>query len=299
MFWNGSTARRFVGQRQHGFKLGLFPSGHAVDAHRPGRRALAWAEAPFGRRSTENLYHFQVQVFGYAQPPLPQNRSNQVTARLVNGRWAPGRSGNPGGRPGGVAEVRELARTHTAEAIECLLKEMRHGDTSHARIAAANAVLDRGWGRPTQPLAGDAEEPPIGIEMSNEERQRRVDAEIAEAFGELPARGVAGFRRQRSAPGDSACETLVWICDKGERSPSANCHIGDGSRPCERAPSMRIIRFFAFNGRVDDPLFRRLVERPSIARWGAGHKGEFHPIGCHLVAITEQRLRPATGDLSN
>jgi len=110
-----------------------------------------------------------------------------VTARLVNGRWAPGRSGNPGGRPGGVAEVRELARTHTAEAIGCLLKEMRHGDTSHARIAAANALLDRGWGRPTQPLAGDAEEPPIGIEMSNEEeRRRQADAAIDEAFREYP-----------------------------------------------------------------------------------------------------------------
>jgi hypothetical protein len=63
MFWNGSTARRFVGQRQHGFKLGLFPSGHAVDAHRPGRRALAWAEAPFGRRSTENLKTAAMQVW--------------------------------------------------------------------------------------------------------------------------------------------------------------------------------------------------------------------------------------------
>jgi hypothetical protein len=129
---------------------------------------------------------FQVQVFGYAQPPLPQNRSNQVTARLVNGRWAPGRSGNPGGRPGGVAEVRELARTHTAEAIECLLKEMRDGDTSHARIAAANALLDRGWGRPTQPLAGDADNPVVVNITAEEERRAEVDAAIDAAFREYP-----------------------------------------------------------------------------------------------------------------
>src|SRR6476620_10843994 len=90
----------------------------------------------------------QTQPFRHQTGQLSDQVSastNQVTARLVNGRWAPGRSGNPGGRPGGVAEVRELARTHTAEAIGCLLKEMRDGDTSHARIAAANALLDRGW----------------------------------------------------------------------------------------------------------------------------------------------------------
>ena len=104
--------------------------------------------------------------------------------RYANGRWAPGQSGNPGGRPAGLSEIRALARNHTTEAIECLLKEMRKGDTSHARIAAANALLDRGWGRPTQPLAGDAEEPPIGVEISQEERQRRAREEIDRAFPE-------------------------------------------------------------------------------------------------------------------
>src|SRR5215831_6179088 len=81
-------------------------------------------------------------------------------ARHSNGRWAAGQSGNPGGRPAGLAEVRKLARKHTAEAIERLVTEMKQGDTSNARIAAANAILDRGWGKPTQPLAGDGGGPP-------------------------------------------------------------------------------------------------------------------------------------------
>jgi hypothetical protein len=88
--------------------------------------------------------------------------------RRTNGQWAPGRSGNPGGRPDGVGEVRELARKHTAEAIERLVQEMNNGDTSHARIAAANALLDRGWGKVTQPIGGDSEMPPV--QMSVEEK---------------------------------------------------------------------------------------------------------------------------------
>lgn len=119
------------------------------------------------------------------KPAFPQNRSDQVIPRLMNGRWAPGRSGNPRGRPGGVAEIRELARTHTAEAIECLLTEMRKGDTSHARIAAANALLDRAWGKATQPIGGDPEMPPIGLSV--EERVERAREAIAEAFAEVVA----------------------------------------------------------------------------------------------------------------
>jgi len=81
-------------------------------------------------------------------------------ARHSNGRWAAGQSGNPGGRPAGLAEVKELARKHTAEGIERSATEMKQGDTSNARIAAANATLGRGWGKPTHPVAGDAEEVP-------------------------------------------------------------------------------------------------------------------------------------------
>ena len=33
-----------------------------------------------------------------------------------------------------------------------MVTEMKQGDTSNARIAAANAILDRGWGKPRQLL---------------------------------------------------------------------------------------------------------------------------------------------------
>src|SRR5215475_487014 len=70
--------------------------------------------------------------------------------------WKPGRSANPGGRPKNVANVQELARSYTAAAIETLAKALAD---PKLRVQAAVAILDRGWGKPTQPLANDAEQP--------------------------------------------------------------------------------------------------------------------------------------------
>jgi len=98
--------------------------------------------------------------------------------------WRKGHSGNPGGRPVGYGEIRQLARAHTTTALETLVEVAKNAKSESARVAAAVALLDRGWGRPTQPLAGDADEPPIGIEMSTEERRRRARQAIHEAFRE-------------------------------------------------------------------------------------------------------------------
>ena len=66
-------------------------------------------------------------------------------------KWTKGQSGNPGGRPKVVAEVRDLAREHTTEAIETLVGVMKNPKAPpHARITAATALLDRGYGKPTQ-----------------------------------------------------------------------------------------------------------------------------------------------------
>lgn len=60
-----------------------------------------------------------------------------------------GQSGNPGGRPKESPEVKELARKYTAEAVETLAKHMR-GDDVRASVAASQALLDRGYGKPSQ-----------------------------------------------------------------------------------------------------------------------------------------------------
>ncbi len=64
--------------------------------------------------------------------------------------FQPGQSGNPGGRKKSD-EVRALAREFTAESIQTLADICRNPKaTAPARVAAATALLDRGWGKPTQ-----------------------------------------------------------------------------------------------------------------------------------------------------
>jgi hypothetical protein len=45
--------------------------------------------------------------------------------------------------------VTEAARTYTLEAVRKLVSLMRNGNDRTA-VAAANALLDRGWGKPAQ-----------------------------------------------------------------------------------------------------------------------------------------------------
>ena len=70
------------------------------------------------------------------------------------GGFKKGVSGNPGGRPKEVAEVRRLARQYTACAINRLL-HWAQSDDPRASVAASAALLDRAWGRPSQIAGSD------------------------------------------------------------------------------------------------------------------------------------------------
>lgn len=68
-----------------------------------------------------------------------------------------------GGKPSvakSLVEIRSLARSHTRTAIRVLVGIMRCKDaTPAARVSAANAILDRGWGKATQPLENSGDGP--------------------------------------------------------------------------------------------------------------------------------------------
>ena len=69
--------------------------------------------------------------------------------------WVKGQSGNPGGRPKEEIDIRKLARSRGKEAIDTLYTIMRDEKAPPAaRIAAATALLDRGYGRPEQSFTG-------------------------------------------------------------------------------------------------------------------------------------------------
>lgn len=70
--------------------------------------------------------------------------------------WVKGQSGNPGGRPKEDAEVKALARQFGPEAINRLADLMR-GESPKVAVSAAIALLDRGYGKPTQTTEVKAE----------------------------------------------------------------------------------------------------------------------------------------------
>ena len=76
-----------------------------------------------------------------------------------------GKSGNPGGRPKETAAVRELAKSHGAKAIERLV-ELMASENERTAVAACEAILNRGYGRPAQALtlSGDEDRPAVQLE---------------------------------------------------------------------------------------------------------------------------------------
>lgn len=55
-----------------------------------------------------------------------------------------------------LVDIRSLARAHTKSAINCLVGVMNQADAPPAaRVAASNALLDRGWGKPAQTIVGE------------------------------------------------------------------------------------------------------------------------------------------------
>jgi len=79
-------------------------------------------------------------------------------------------------------DIRTYARKFTVEALETLAHVMRQPKAPPAaRVMAANALLDRGWGKAAQLVAVDGEIRQLVEVRLNVVQSRAVDATLTQA----------------------------------------------------------------------------------------------------------------------
>lgn len=76
-----------------------------------------------------------------------------------------------GGRPAGGMNADKLAfrdrfRAKEVELADSLINLALHGSTEQIRLAATERCIDRGWGRPPQPVDGDGQGGPVTIRIT-------------------------------------------------------------------------------------------------------------------------------------
>ena len=161
------------------------------------------------------------------------NRLRQ--AKMSRGGWRstsfrPGQSGNPTGRPKRPAtiearrifrDVLTAARERTQDAIDTLASIMRDPKApAAARVSAAQALLDRGYGKPAQAIEVSAE--PDLTHLSDE------DLEILRADFEAP--GLPTSAASRGAQG---------VANGGKFVKAAGNGLGLSGRKRNRAKAGR------------------------------------------------------------
>ena len=131
-------------------------------------------------------------MLGWNQFDLPTG-GHDLTLRHIESNpkqamtFQPGQSGNPGGRrrkSDDDRKVEELARAYGVEAIKTLASIMRSAKApASARSAAAQAVLDRGFGRPQQSIrhGGEEDVAPIRIESLSDHHLEALIARLRKA----------------------------------------------------------------------------------------------------------------------
>ena len=100
-----------------------------------------------------------------------------------------GQSGNPSGQPKGWAELRSACRAHTQAAIDTLVDCLAEADP-RVRVAAATALLDRGWGRPAIAVEVSAKTGPSPAEAALLALATPVGEQVIDVQPSSPARAA-------------------------------------------------------------------------------------------------------------
>ena len=102
---------------------------------------------------------------------------------MANPGWAKGVSGNPGGRRKQDITILELCRKHSADAVKVMVSIMNDEDAPPtARLGAAQAIIDRAYGKPAQAVTGEDGGPiRIEAELSDRDVARQIALLFAKA----------------------------------------------------------------------------------------------------------------------
>lgn len=85
-----------------------------------------------------------------ARQPEKKKRGNIDNIRPH--QWKPGQSGNPSGRKKTPNEVRDMLKDALEDAVKTLIELSQHAEKDSVRYQAAQDLVDRVLGKPTQPL---------------------------------------------------------------------------------------------------------------------------------------------------
>jgi hypothetical protein len=119
--------------------------------------------------------------------------SSASEPRVIGRPFQKGVSGNPGGLPKGLKELKALAREYTTDAVKTLASIMNNEqEVPAARVAAAKELLDRGYGKSTQYVEAKVD---IFENMSTDELREFLRREAAElCIGSTQASSGRGTR---------------------------------------------------------------------------------------------------------
>lgn len=156
------------------------------------------------------------------EPAVDAPQDAPAPRRPLGNVWVKGcPSPNPSGRPKQSVEVVEASRAHTAECIETAVMVMRTAKRLSTRLRAAEVILDRAWGRPSQSVSVDIAARVSLAEVSHAEWEalsvlRHAVRPASEAVIEMgPAPG--SLPHGGSAPSDNERQAEAINEGEGER----------------------------------------------------------------------------------